>query len=352
MAYKNILPTTNLTVSDVRDTLGESTNDIGRLCKSAKINKWSKRKPVEGDWPHGGAGWFDVYGYSIPEAENWIGDSITEVIKQWIYKPSTTKFRLGDFRGYEHPSGAPKAVSFPPVADRGKLFIIPEVGITSSVGYATIFDKLKASIPTILPCVGCYMFNKANPAQYFITSTIMETELQVPINNTPFSVGTVIGVVIFLTDVQMPYISSPARPEGSPRYLSARPFNNVTYKEYTITGPALINASLQASSLVATVDGDGNMLLTKVNIAIDARLASGFVGGSYSVTIHIDGYMVGSISGVMTVGTQVVYTYTLPTPATLEIFDPNDITVHLSGNNTTLNIDKHFKVDGSNIVAV
>jgi hypothetical protein len=40
------LGTTDISVSLIKATLGESSNKISELCKSSKINKWSKFKPV------------------------------------------------------------------------------------------------------------------------------------------------------------------------------------------------------------------------------------------------------------------------------------------------------------------
>jgi len=40
------LPNSNISVAMVRDELGASTNDVGRLCIHPNVNKWSKWKPV------------------------------------------------------------------------------------------------------------------------------------------------------------------------------------------------------------------------------------------------------------------------------------------------------------------
>jgi hypothetical protein len=41
-----ILPQTGVRISAVRNALGENTNDLGSLCTSPKINKWSFWKAV------------------------------------------------------------------------------------------------------------------------------------------------------------------------------------------------------------------------------------------------------------------------------------------------------------------
>lgn len=40
------LPTNNITTTLVKNTLKVNTNDVGALCKSTKINEWSKWKPI------------------------------------------------------------------------------------------------------------------------------------------------------------------------------------------------------------------------------------------------------------------------------------------------------------------
>ena len=74
--------------------------DVGTLCKSTKINKWSRYKPVDGAWPG------ITLGFEIAST------NATKPAKshftQWVYKPPTggsnSPFRLGDFRGYDHDS--------------------------------------------------------------------------------------------------------------------------------------------------------------------------------------------------------------------------------------------------------
>jgi len=46
MTYQNGYITSPVSINDVRQALGESTTDLGRLCKSSKVNMWCKWKPV------------------------------------------------------------------------------------------------------------------------------------------------------------------------------------------------------------------------------------------------------------------------------------------------------------------
>lgn len=101
-----VLPTTNISTNLVRNALGEDNNDVGRLCRSSKINRFSRFKPIYHTSP---SGLSDIdfknaqYGISIPSmvAMNSNG--------AWSYYAPTTSTpkRLGDFRKYYHDAPIP-----------------------------------------------------------------------------------------------------------------------------------------------------------------------------------------------------------------------------------------------------
>ena len=83
------LPLTGITTSLVAQTIGVGSNDVGTLCSSTKINKWSKWKPIsiakvtgltESDLQSAN------YGLSIPAADS---DDGTYLSQTWGYiKPT------------------------------------------------------------------------------------------------------------------------------------------------------------------------------------------------------------------------------------------------------------------------
>lgn len=125
------LPNTGITTSMVAQAIGVGSNDVGTLCKSTKINKWSKWKPislnkvigiVENDLTSSN---FGLVAQEAEQIENypWDGDDTLASIQQpsaWSYtKPtggSTSPYRLGDFRNYNHDS-------LPPVKDVNDITI-------------------------------------------------------------------------------------------------------------------------------------------------------------------------------------------------------------------------------------
>lgn len=103
--------TTNISTSAVKNELGESTYNVGKLCTSSKINMWAKYKPVplnsvapsrSGTWYKGDNG---LCGLSIPSAS---GSPDTIYNSAWKHDPpkggSTSPYRLADFGGYNNSS--------------------------------------------------------------------------------------------------------------------------------------------------------------------------------------------------------------------------------------------------------
>ncbi|OPZ43761.1 MAG: hypothetical protein BWY95_02172 [Bacteroidetes bacterium ADurb.BinA104] len=99
------LGTTKITMTAIRDALGESTLKLSELCMSALINKWSRNKPVRGTFPSASDGKF---GLQLPL---WSNTTKTFTPTNWNYLTILNNARMGDFRGYEHDS----ALTFPPI---------------------------------------------------------------------------------------------------------------------------------------------------------------------------------------------------------------------------------------------
>lgn len=118
-----MIQTTGITTSLVGQTLGLASTDIGTLCSSSKINKWSKFKPVKyaginsNYWKatDGNCGLSIPTANSITTLTNLVNTGVT-----WNYdKPTggaTSPYRLGDFRGYNHSAESPIAVDVPETA--------------------------------------------------------------------------------------------------------------------------------------------------------------------------------------------------------------------------------------------
>ena len=126
------LGTTNITTTLVGTTIGSGSRDVGTLCSSPLINKWSKNKPVPypahfttsiTDWwkgyrPSYDVGYINLCGIKIPTVSN-----INAVDSVWENDTprggNDEPFRIYDFRNYQHNSIAPFKVLLSEVLQLG-----------------------------------------------------------------------------------------------------------------------------------------------------------------------------------------------------------------------------------------
>lgn len=105
------LQVNNITTDLVAQTLGVNSHDVGTLCISDNINKWSKYKPVRLNVVStiGNANWWKGddgnCGFEMP-AQTYAEESS---VKGWNYLKPTSDYyyRLDDFVGYEHTGHNP-----------------------------------------------------------------------------------------------------------------------------------------------------------------------------------------------------------------------------------------------------
>lgn len=117
-------------MQDVRQVLGNSSTDLGTLCKASQINMWAKYKPVvlalidtvsqfdrtnnkwksSATWWKGSTGTCGIVPYSLNSAAAVI-DHCNGSLNGWSYtKPSgglSSPYRLTDFAGYYHSAVPP-----------------------------------------------------------------------------------------------------------------------------------------------------------------------------------------------------------------------------------------------------
>lgn len=146
--------------------LGENTGDVGTLCKSSRINKFSRKKPVRWSNP---AGPTDNelhalrYGLNFEDITEWESDHDTTVLGWGYDKPRgigsghTEWFRVLDFDGYNHNA-------IPPIPNTRQRYS----GNASPDGGTFLFD-LEAILATgsnvELPIS---LFPSVFPLQYYL----------------------------------------------------------------------------------------------------------------------------------------------------------------------------------------
>lgn len=125
---------TDITTTLVGNAIGNASRNVGVLCTSTTINKWSRKKPVD---QHGTPNWWEatnpLYGGSATDKFSLTVSALTNGLSDvdnasgdvliadsfWTYNRPRgnyalyplSGFRLGDFRGYEHAAERTLAVT-------------------------------------------------------------------------------------------------------------------------------------------------------------------------------------------------------------------------------------------------
>ena len=111
-------------ISEVKTVLAETSNSVGGLCSSPKINKWAKYKPIrnsskgdiqESDYVNANYGiQFPIYSNVASLIEGITtrplpGEQGNEPIWEYLRPQGSASqpYRIGDFRGYKHNSVIP-----------------------------------------------------------------------------------------------------------------------------------------------------------------------------------------------------------------------------------------------------
>lgn len=120
-----------VSIDDVKSALGENSNDLATLCKSDKINKWSKNKPIkhnclfkptdaqkkEVNYGISNIPYYRLLGKMTQDVINGSMQNATNIstldtrIEPWHYQQPiggyVSPYRLGDFDGYFANASAP-----------------------------------------------------------------------------------------------------------------------------------------------------------------------------------------------------------------------------------------------------
>jgi hypothetical protein len=97
------LPSSNISVTMVKQAIGSGSNDVGTLCTHPNINIWSEYAPCKVDKTEGLIeAEFKKYKWKYITTFNSASGSFI------AYNIPTDRFRLGDFRGYDHTTPKPE----------------------------------------------------------------------------------------------------------------------------------------------------------------------------------------------------------------------------------------------------
>ena len=111
MSVTNNVISAPVSIHDVNSVLGHGSTDLGTLCQSGKINKWSFHKPVDKNQLTvlNDNDYFSVDdGFAIPRFNSardaW--SALANGSVEWVYNKPSSYFRLTDFNGYDHNAEA------------------------------------------------------------------------------------------------------------------------------------------------------------------------------------------------------------------------------------------------------
>lgn len=114
------LPSSNISVTMVKQAIGSGSNDVGTLCTHPNINKWSKWKPVSFNKPSGITltelqsikfGMVLITSNTPSNLLSAINNNGYDVKYQKPTGGASSPYRLGDFRNYHHDSVIPLGTS-------------------------------------------------------------------------------------------------------------------------------------------------------------------------------------------------------------------------------------------------
>ena len=269
------LATTGITTSAVGNALGVSTRDVGALCTSANINKWSIWKPIKYASNNGIT--LDIIKSvkcgltpktsTILYNSSFGNDSVSQVttttaatvsgITEWTYtKPSggsTSPYRLGDFRGYNHSAVATDSGWSNPTFKIDTLNSFVNTNVTSTgTSYAWQINTIHSYFNNFSFRVGessWHNINNANgnylPLNYVVGDTINTTEYWR------------LGIAVYVPSLQK-----------WDYFVSSRPFNAITAT--TETGyyfPNMFTNTVLLSRLITAYNG-GTKTFTCVPVLI------------------------------------------------------------------------------------
>lgn len=198
-----VLGTTDITTTKVRNALGENTHDVGSLCKSSKINMWSKRKPVRravdfiADPNEVGKTLDHKWGLTLAGFKGVISDGNDDDRRTEYNRPnggSSQPYRLGDFRGYNHEAKIP--LSIPPLGPDRPIYRKP---FTISA-IATMDDPDSLTLLDFGLRLGCYVYDHETDTFLGSASAKHNGGIDVEIDLTNYASVDYVDVYFFLTD--------------------------------------------------------------------------------------------------------------------------------------------------------
>ncbi|WP_282125627.1 hypothetical protein [Marinifilum flexuosum] len=229
---------TNVDIAEVKSVLGHNSNDLGTLCKSDRINMWSRKKPIHNrkgdldalDWYESSTG---NYGFSIPQ--------FTVANDQnWSYNPpiggEASPYCLGDFRGYD--------TAHTPVIALEKDSTVTSINVNKTPSLAFLFHFNFSSSNGVTPTelgfgnyyLGARVVGKNGVSKEFTSENTIANNadfMAIDFNKSPFDssnfVGQTVKIQPFICSDKQSDPSAPAQSLGDQKGLPFGIFNGIEY---------------------------------------------------------------------------------------------------------------------------
>ena len=237
------LGTTNISISLVKNTLGDSANDVGGLCKSQFINKWSLRKPVRDNRLFGipleEVGTSDTYGLEPPI---WNGGQQT-----WEYKHPrggiSEPYRLSDFANYEHTSLMPIVIT----DIDGNTYYTKAVSSVAVSGGANVSGGFSVAYTDVLPnyYFAVQLKNSAGTTVWGTSNNVGDILVDINLLSTPFNgsmawIDSNIEIKCFLSSHYKSF--SDSEPQGVvKKAIEYHPIECKTTQQITLTNAEFLS---------------------------------------------------------------------------------------------------------------
>lgn len=246
MAHSNGRITAPVNTDDVKDTIGENSHDVGTLCLSNKINRWSKYKPVEYPSPDSVTNYWQgtdgKNGLHIDlNADNTFTNDFVRSFynntDNWGYVHPQGFLRLSDFDGYNH-----NCIPFIASRTNGSLIEVPLnaglVQYTVRVDFPTDFDNGGALDLTNNLTIADFNLKDENNASYCLKdgylAAILAFQMYNPITNGFGGVGYDVKTAIRVNSTKL------TEPGGQTLTItdfdSGLPTHNITDRLWLILG--------------------------------------------------------------------------------------------------------------------
>lgn len=295
-----------ITASQVKEILGETSHNIGQLCSSSNINKWSFYKPVslvktssleDSDWYSVDDGFTNI-AFSSPF------NLIQNLSQGWQYNPPSRYLRLGDFRGYNHNATR----WFEAELVNGSTI---EIGSTLRISFSDDlqwlynFNSFDSSMDfgfLVLTSLN------ANSFYYYKVPNIADLDsekISLPINS-PLSIGTYYAIPIMTSQTnfvsgQYHYINQNTSLYGSWLMLPTPPIQFTVQQSQPPQPPSSqFTLTVENGSFSYGTDSDGEYV-SNIEFDLVVSLDSNYTGNPKSYSINVvfkNAYEYGSITDV------------------------------------------------------